>query len=55
MFASSQRRTQFHIGEPAMTTFKISMTQKFVSLAAAAALFLPCAMATMAQAAQIVA
>lgn len=32
-----------------------NLTQKLVSLAAAAALLLPCAMATMAQAAQIIA
>jgi hypothetical protein len=34
---------------------KSSLNQKLISLAAAAALFLPCAMATLAQAAQIVA
>lgn len=33
----------------------ISLTQKLLSLAAAAALVLPCALATLAQAAQIVA
>jgi hypothetical protein len=48
MLVSSKH--EHEVGEPTMNTM-----QKFYSLALAAALLLPCVMATMAQAAQIVA